>query len=397
LVIDACRRIQKRCVVPLNVCLLSDAFPPDVGGLARAVYRHGANLARAGCQVHVVALSDRLPAGEVRVTVEDGQTVHRLGRHPRVCDSLADWTELAVSVGQRDNCPIYHGYFVAYAGFVAACAARLCGGRSVVSARGNDLDRLAFDAEYAPFTFKALGWADAITTVSTELRRKVQALSGRDDAIWIPNSVDTQLFQPCAPGGLSALRQSLSLSEKPIIGFVGEARIKKGLPLLLRAFVRIAPETGAQLLLVGGVREKDRPVLDVFQGQHPDLAVREIPYQPQAQLPPYYCLLDLVVLPSLRDGMPNALLEAMACARATISTKVGGIPDVVTDGQDGWLVPPRDEAALVSRIRYALDDDAARRRIGEAARRTVLARFTPERELEANLALYRRLTGLQSA
>ena len=381
----------------MNVCLLSDAFPPDIGGLARAVYRHGANLATAGCQVHVVVLSDRLPAGEVRVTVEDGQNVHRLGRHPRVCDSLADWTELAASVGQRYNCLLYHGYFVAYAGFVAAYAARLCGGRSVVSARGNDLDRLALDAEYAPFTHKALEWADAITTVSTELRRKVQALSGRHDAIWIPNGVDPQLFQPCASSNVSVLRESLSLSEKPIIGFVGEARIKKGLPLLLRAFARIAPETGAQLLLVGGVREKDRPVLDVFQAQHADLLVREIPYQPQAELPRYYGLLDLVIFPSLRDGMPNALLEAMACARATISARVGGIADVVTDDRNGWLIPPRDEAALASCIRCALGDDAARRRIGEAARQTVMARFTPKQELEANLRLYRQLIGSKSA
>jgi len=95
--------------------------------------------------------------------------------------------------------------------------------------------------------------------------------------------------------------------------------------------------------------------------------------------------------------MPNALLEAMACGRATVSARVGGIPDAVTDGQDGWLVPPRDEDALVERIRCALADSAARRQIGESARRTVLSRFTPESELEANLNIYRRILGLKSA
>ena len=381
----------------MNVCLLSDAFPPDVGGLARAVYRYGSALAAGGHQVQVIVLSGQLPGGEVRVTIEDGQTVHRLGRHPHVCDSLADWTELAASVGRRSGCPIYHGYFVAYAGFVAAYTARLCGCRSVVSARGNDLDRLAFDAEYTPFTLNALRWADAITTVSNELRHRAWAFSDRKDAIWVPNSVDTQLFRPCDESTSSALRQSLMLSEKPILGFVGEARIKKGLPLLLRSFARIARETGAQLLLVGGVREKDRPVLDLFQAQHPDLVVQVVPYQAQENLPPYYQLIDLVIFPSLRDGMPNALLEAMACGRATVSARVGGIPDAVTDGQDGWLVPPRDEDALVERIRCALADSAARRQIGESARRTVLSRFTPESELEANLNIYRRILGLKSA
>jgi glycosyltransferase involved in cell wall biosynthesis len=180
-----------------------------------------------------------------------------------------------------------------------------------------------------------------------------------------------------------------------VLGFVGEARVKKGLAVLLHAFAQIAPQTGARLLLVGGVREKDRPLLDLFLRQHPDLAVCVVPYQTQSHLPDYYHLLDVAVFPSLRDGLPNALLEAMACGCAAVSASVGGIPDVVTDGLNGWLVPPRQEMALVERLRAALADPAGRERIGAAARQTVLDRFTPERELAANLSLYRRLLGLQ--
>jgi phosphatidylinositol alpha-1,6-mannosyltransferase len=373
----------------MRICLLSDTYPPDVGGLAIAAARLAGQLAAAGHTVHVCVRHGGLPPGEVQLAAENGVTVHRLGAHKKARDTFTDWFELAAALDEQVGFDLFHGYFVAYAGFLAAYLARYRGKKSVVGARGNDLDRLIFDAERAPYILKALEWASAVTVVSQDLGGKVAALSGRRDAVYIPNGVDAEFFRPAPPD--EPLRAQLELGAEPVLGFVGEARAKKGLAGLLRAFARLAAELPLQLLMVGGVRPDDEPLLTLFQRQNPDLRLRLVPYQPQETLPAYYNLIDLLLLPSLRDGLPNALLEAMACGRPVVASAVGGIPAAIEDGVDGWLVPPRDLEALVARAREALDDEAARQRVGQAARAKVLAHYTTQQELAHYLALYRRL------
>jgi glycosyltransferase involved in cell wall biosynthesis len=101
--------------------------------------------------------------------------------------------------------------------------------------------------------------------------------------------------------------------------------------------------------------------------------------------------MDLVLMPSLRDGLPNALLEAMACGRTVVASDVGGLSDVIEDGQNGFLVPPRDKQALVDRTLSALADADQRRVLGQAARETILRDYTPLHELNHNLCLYHQL------
>ena len=101
--------------------------------------------------------------------------------------------------------------------------------------------------------------------------------------------------------------------------------------------------------------------------------------------------MDIFVHPSLRDGMPNALLEAMACEKAVIATPVGGTIDVVKDGKNGVLVNVNDEDMLTEKILELLDNPKKSQFLGKNARQFIMKKFTPERELEANLDIYRKL------
>ena len=379
----------------MRIALLTEKYPPDAGGLAISTERLARMLVAGGHAVHVFApTGDRAPGQSLR-TERNGLIIHRIGASKRTDDTLADW--FAQLIIQHSNPPfdLLHAYYITHAGFVAAYAGRTLGVPSIVSARGNDLDRAVFDPGKAAHTLYALQHADAITANSRDLVRKAQALAPGREVTLIPNGVDAGHFKPAPPD--ESLQQSLGLGDRPVLGFVGEARAKKGLAALLLAYRAVARTRSVALLLVGGVRGDDQDTLKVFQKQSPDLPLVVVPYRAAEQLPAYYNLIDVLLLPSLRDGLPNALLEGMACERAIVATPVGGIPDAIRDGENGCLVPPGDAAALAAASLELLDDAQLRQRLGHAARETVIQHFTPAQELESNLTVYRSVNVKRNA
>jgi glycosyltransferase involved in cell wall biosynthesis len=370
----------------MKIALLTEKFPPDPGGLAISVERLAVLLARDGHTVHVFA-PRTWPANR-----PDTIILHQIAPRKRAEETLADWFDALVSAHARENYDIFHGYFLPQAGFLAAYAGNFLGVPSVVSARGNDLDRAIFDSEKAAHILYALQNAGRITTNATELLRKSRALAPAREVTLIPNGVNPDLF---APGPASPqLKQSLGLDSAPVIGFSGELRVKKGLNVLLLAFRELAQKRQVSLLLAGGVRPgPDAETLRVFEKQNPGLNIVTTPQLPLAQMPKYYRLMDVLVSPSLHDGLPNAVLEAMACGLPIVGASAGGIPDVVIDGESGLLIPPGDVSALVYAITTLLDDPSLRQRLGQNARARVLQKFTPQQELEGNLAVYRAISG----
>jgi L-malate glycosyltransferase len=102
---------------------------------------------------------------------------------------------------------------------------------------------------------------------------------------------------------------------------------------------------------------------------------------------------DLFAMSSVSEGMCTALVDAMAASKAAVATRAGGIPDVMVDGETGFLVPPRDHHAMADRIVQLLKDDGLRARMGAAALARARERFTVERMVEGTAAVYERLAG----
>jgi phosphatidylinositol alpha-1,6-mannosyltransferase len=371
----------------LRVLLLTDRYPPHPGGLAGASRRLAGHAAASGHGVHVLVLRGEGPAGAVDSTHEGGLWVHRLaaGSDPVQAGQQAalaiDWLH------GREGFDLFHGQYGSTAGFVAVYHARLLGAASYVSLRGNDLDRDLFAPErFGPLTW-ALQHAGAVGGVSRALVRQAEALTGRGDVRFTPNGVDGAVFAPAAPD--PELRTRLGLGEGPIVGFAGELRHKKGAEPLLRAFAEAAPATGARLLLVGAVQ---RQLLATFAAEHPELAgrIRQHPYVHEpAELAALYALIDVVLCPSLWEGMPNAVLEAMACGRAVLASDAGGLPDLIASGETGWLVSRHRLHRLGAALGEVLAlPGAERAAIGERARAFVLREYPVEREREELLAAY---------
>jgi glycosyltransferase involved in cell wall biosynthesis len=177
-----------------------------------------------------------------------------------------------------------------------------------------------------------------------------------------------------------------------VIGFVGELREKKGLRPLLSAYAQVNKVNAATLLIVGDVRAgEDRQLFEEFKRSHPNAQILVKGFLPHHDLPAYYSLMDIFVQPSLRDGLPNALLEAMACERAVIGTPVGGIPDAIVDCENGRLVSTNNATELADAIEELLTNETLREDLGRASRQTILEKFTLQSEVAGNFAVYQGL------
>ncbi len=246
-----------------------------------------------------------------------------------------------------------------------------------VSYRSRGLVSLAVD--------RALRDEDALLVAESESSRRylVERLGYAPEKVaTIPNGVDAEFWSPDAKLRRS-VRAELGLDETDfLIGAVGRLDRQKDHATLLRAFAWLSSggDTRARLAILGeggerrriealikslGIGDKTR-----LLGEHRD---------PK----PLFCAFDAFVLPSLWEGLPNALLEAMALGLPVIASRVDGVQDVLTDGHDGLLVTPGNPEALAAALARARAHPDEARRWGETARQTIASRFTIPRMISA--------------
>jgi glycosyltransferase involved in cell wall biosynthesis len=381
----------------MKIAFLSEKYTPDIGGLAISAERLARLLTSSGHQVHILAPTVNLTVTEMRVLSSDGMRVTRFGAHKRVDDTLVDWFELLVEEHKREAFDVILAYFLTHAGFVAAYAGKYLRVPSIVSARGNDLERDLFDPARATHILYSFQHASMVTANASELADKAKALMPGLDVTVIPNGIDTEHFKPLSRN--SALAQSLNLINEGqvnepgrVIGFAGELREKKGLRSLLGAYAQVNKICPATLLIVGDIRPgEDKQIFEDFKLSHPNAQIVVTGFVSSRDLPAYYSLMDIFVHPSLRDGLPNALLEAMACEKAVIGSPVGGIKDAVIDRENGRLVSTNNVDEFATAMDELLTNQDLRKKYGNAARQTIMEKFTLQSELDGNLAVYRRL------
>jgi len=379
----ACRLPRPSDKMPLvKVLWITERFPPDRGGAAASAARQVAALAPSLERLDLLCLDGSLPPGHASQEERGTLRIHRVGRAPQEDESLQILAQTASNLLGAHRHGIVHGFCAVHAGYVAVSAARQAGCKSLVSLRGNDLDRAMYHGPRLPFLLWTLGHADGIALLSEDMRRKVRALAGREDRLrLVPNGVDPERFRPEGPV------EDFPGAPRPWIGFSGELRLKKGLPLLVDLAELMAARGTGTLFWIGGRRRE-------AAGGPPPGSVREVPYvEDPARLASICRAMDLMVFPSLWDGMPNALLEAMACGRPVLASSAGAIPEVIRPGVDGFLLPPdRLHEFAVEALRIASISREELGRVGAAARERVLREFSPQTERESILDFYRSLT-----
>jgi glycosyltransferase involved in cell wall biosynthesis len=174
-----------------------------------------------------------------------------------------------------------------------------------------------------------------------------------------------------------------------VIGWIGRMTAIKRLPDVLTAFRDLrARGVDATLCLVGDGPDR----ADVERRAHElGIARHVLSVGYQRDVAPYYAFLDALLLPSANEGTPVVAIESLAARKPVVATRVGGVPDVVVDGTDGFLVPVGDVTAMADALERLARDPGLRARMGEAGNARVVPRYRVERLVDDIDALYREL------
>ncbi|MCP4217550.1 MAG: glycosyltransferase family 4 protein [bacterium] len=266
------------------------------------------------------------------------------------------------------------------AGYYAALWARWLKNKSLVMFRGNDFDRNIHNMKRSWMTHFILQQAELVGAVSTEMVERISTIRDKP-TFFTPNSIDTEewVLFACEKEKARAWRKENLPQDKPVIGMFGELKTKKGLDIAHALFTTFHFQERAYLLTVGSVPEATCEALEAALGEN----WKHVPFQGRGKLPPFYDVCDIVFMPSLYDGMPNVLLEAMALGKLPVTSRAAAFPDVVRDGVNGFLFDTGDiaDAARVLDTALQLPPGKKARMEAEAAK-TIMESFTPQKEIQ---------------
>jgi glycosyltransferase involved in cell wall biosynthesis len=205
------------------------------------------------------------------------------------------------------------------------------------------------------------------------------------------NGVDASRFRPATPEERRAARAALGLPpDAPVVGFVGRLARDKGVVELWRSWLALREEIPAlRFILVGPPEQGDPLPPEIARAIAADSRVVSTGFE--LDTPRFYRAMDVVALPTYREGFPVVPLEAAAMGLPVVATLVTGCVDAVVNGTTGTLVPHRDIGALTAALRRYLSDPSLRERHGAAARARAVREFDPARLVAALHEQYQAL------
>jgi glycosyltransferase involved in cell wall biosynthesis len=305
---------------------------------------------------------------------------------PRARAAIEDVRNLLQSF--RADVLCCHGY---KADLLGQCAARRTGVPVVAVSRGwtGESRRVRL---YERLDRWALRRMDRVVCVSAGQASQVRRAGVREGRIVVVrNAIDLRRFGGFDPRSREEMLAWFPKAPARLIGAAGRLSPEKGFGVLIAAAKTVARADGScgfvlfgegplRAELAAGIAAAGLAGRFVLMGFRSDLD-RLLPG------------LDLLVLPSFTEGLPNVALEACAARVPIVATAVGGTPEVVLDGVNGYLVPPRDPAALAGRIRDAIRDESVRHEMGQRGRSLVEDQFTFEEQARHYLHVFEGLRG----
>lgn len=386
----------------MKICIVPTMFPKYKGDYYGSfVYDEAKELVKRGYEVHVLTQHNPKISYE---EIMDGIIVHRfrwlepkkfkaLVHFMGVVDTLRIFT-LIISLffnlfrlTYKNDFNIIHAHSTVPTGLVAVLVSKIMKIPIFITVHGMDVNN------YIEHPFKrlisfTLKNCDMVITVSNDLAKKVKSLGVDGNNIKIlRNAVDTNRFKP---SNIQKIRKKYNINEKDIlILFVGYLDTFKGVFELLGAFHELSKKReNIKLMMVGEgpkitelknkVSEFELEKSVIFAGKISHKIIEE-----------YYQSADIFVLPSYSEGVPLSILEAMASGLPIISTKVGGIPEIIEEGKNGFLVYPKDKKKLEMFLDYLVQDQDLKKTFAKNSIQLINKGFKIKSKINELIKLYK--------
>lgn len=362
---------------------------PTVGGSGVIATELGKMLAERGHEIHFITSSVPFRLNKIYPTVFFHEVeVNNYSVFQYSPYDIALASKMADVIKDEELDVLHVHYAIPHA--VCAVLAREMSGRDigiVTTLHGTDISVLGQDSTLSQAIKYGIDKSDIVTTVSQALKLQTYELIDTVKPIeTIYNFVDEREYFPRNSGNLKE-QFGIQEDEKVLI-HVSNFRKIKNLPHIVDAFMKIRANMKAKLLLVGDGPEKHR-VMDQVKGS---------PYMKdvlflgkQENLAELYAISDLKLLLSQQESFGLVLLEAMACGVPCIGTNVGGIPEVIEHGVDGYIVELGDTEAVAAYATHLLQDEEQLLRFREAAIRAVSEKFHSSKIVEQYENLYEKV------
>lgn len=384
-----------RSNTPLRILMYTAYFAPEFSGAALQALTLARQLRIRGH--HVEFVTNRWP-GLPDTAIIDGFPVRRLqpGRM-RKHREFRLWFNLSCFVWRRrHDFDILHSHGAYFTNAFVGPLARGLGLKSVVKASLAVDDMQDFDQPWVGTLHKAmLRQADACVAISADLAVEFEHGNVERQRIHrLPNGVDTKRFCPASESQVEALRCRLKLPlGRPIVLYLGVLDQRKNIRWLAEQWIANAGFGTDALLLATGPQareDQDGELLDhlreLARQQPAHFALHEF----NANAENYYQCANVLVLPSVKEGLPNVVLEAMACGLPCVAAQASGTRELIVEGRTGLTYAQGDVAGLGSALRHCVSP--AGQVMGELGRKIALEKYDIRTVADAYASLYTAVT-----
>jgi N-acetyl-alpha-D-glucosaminyl L-malate synthase BshA len=362
---------------------------PTYGGSGIVGSELGKELAARGHTVHFIAssLPTRLTELNERVRFHEVEMMsYPLFEHQPYTLALA--TKMA-TVAETENLDLLHVHY-AIPHSISAILAResLKPSRRlpvITTLHGTDITLVGADRSYLPITRYGIMQSDGVTAISHYLKRATQEAFQFDDIAVIPNFICSSDYQRHA---MPELRRELAPGGEPLLVHVSNFRPVKRPVDCIEILARVLKQTRARLVMVGDGSERtnaEHRARCLGISEHCSFVGK------QPKISDYLSIADVLLLPSEQESFGLAALEALACEVPVIATRVGGLPEVVTDGETGYLSAMGDVDKMGADAARLLMDEEMRREMGRLARESAISRYSTDLVIPQYVNFYERV------
>ena len=351
---------------------------PTYGGSGIVATELGLELANRGHEVHFITYSNpiRLDPGIPRIHYHEVEVSnYPLFQYPPYCLALAS---RMMDVAEAYGLDLLHVHYAIPHSIAAMLAQQMIAPKRrlpfITTLHGTDITLVGADPSYFPITKFSIEKSDGVTSISQDLKRQTVEVFGISSEIRvIYNFINCEVYRPLEDDACAAAYASDG--EKLLIHISNFRPVKRVLDCI-RILAEVRKHTPAHLLMVGDGPER---------GPAEHLA-RELKLAPhvsflgkQNHVERIIPLARVLLMPSEMESFGLVALEAMACGVATVGTNVGGVPELITHGENGFMEPVGDIAAQSARVVSLLTDDALHQRVTAAGRRRAMEQFSTEK------------------